>query len=76
MKENLYRGRSIGPSDLEPFYSEHIAAMTAEALHSKADIAEELAFRDSEIARLTSEVKALRHQMSRMVFDQRELGWD
>jgi hypothetical protein len=39
---------------LEPHYSRHVAAMTAEGLHSKSDIAAELAFRDKEIARLRS----------------------
>jgi len=40
------------PWDLEPYYSRHISAMSSEALHSKADIATELAFRDKEIAAL------------------------
>jgi len=31
---------------LEPFYSRHVHAMTVERLHSKADIAEQLAVRD------------------------------
>jgi hypothetical protein len=55
-------------ANLEPHYSEHVSAMTAEGLHDKAAIAAELAFRDAEIERL-------KHQMSRMVFDDRELGW-
>jgi hypothetical protein len=41
---------------LEPYYSRHIAAMTAEGLHSKSDIAAELAFRDREIVRLQETV--------------------
>lgn len=36
-------------------YSRHVAAMTAEGLHAKSDIAAELAYRDAEIARLRDE---------------------
>jgi hypothetical protein len=35
---------------MEPEYSTHMLAMTAEDLHSKADIARELAYRDKQIA--------------------------
>lgn len=38
------------PRLLEPFFSEHMEAMTVEGLHDKADIARELAFRDKQIA--------------------------
>ena len=34
------------------YYSRHVSAMTAEALHAKSDIAGELAHRDIEIDRL------------------------
>lgn len=37
---------------LGQLYMDHVMAMTAEGLHSKSDIAAELAWRDSEIARL------------------------
>jgi len=40
------------PWDLEPHYCRHTSAMTEEELHTKADIAKELAFRDQQIARL------------------------
>jgi hypothetical protein len=43
----LYADRT--PGDLEPHYSAHVAAMTAEGLHGKAEIAIELAFRDKEL---------------------------
>lgn len=43
------------PRDLEPNYSYHVRAMTVEALHSKSDIAAQLAWRDKEIERLTAE---------------------
>ncbi len=53
-----YRTRP-DPRDLEPFFSRHMMAMTAEELDSKADIAMELAYRDKRIALLEAEVAAL-----------------
>jgi hypothetical protein len=61
-------GHNVKLHELEPHYSAHVEAMTTEDLRFKSDIAAELAFRDAEIERL-------KHQMSRMVFDDRELGW-
>lgn len=49
---SLYRQHNERPHELEPTLSAHRAAMTAEALHSKAEIAEELAVRDRRIAEL------------------------
>lgn len=49
-EEKLYADRD--PSKLEPYYSRHVAAMTSEGLHSKSDIAAELAFRDERISLL------------------------
>lgn len=43
---------NLQPWDLEPHYCAHVAAMTAEALHSKAAIAEQLAWRDQTIEAL------------------------
>ena len=40
------------PATLEPHYSEHVNAMTAEKLHEKSAIAAELAYRDKRIAEL------------------------
>lgn len=37
---------------LGELYIRHVEAMTAEGLHAKSDIAEQLAWRDGEIARL------------------------
>lgn len=48
--KKLYHPRNL--SDLEPHYSHHVTAMTAENLDSKGDIAAELAARDAEILRL------------------------
>jgi hypothetical protein len=47
---NLYADRD--PRKLEPYYSRHALAMTAEGLHAKHAIAEELAWRDQRIATL------------------------
>lgn len=53
-EERLY-GHAHGLHELEPHYSRHVHAMTSEALHSKSDIAAELAWRDIEIRRLRDE---------------------
>jgi hypothetical protein len=37
------------PWNLEPHYSEHVGAMTTEELHSKHDIAKQLAWRDQQL---------------------------
>lgn len=50
----LYAERDI--IDLGEYYTKHISAMTDEGLHSKSDIAAELAFRDAEIDRLKKEL--------------------
>lgn len=49
-EEKQYAPRDI--IELGPLYLRHVSAMTGEGLHSKADIAAELAWRDAEIARL------------------------
>ena len=48
---------NLKPWDLEPHYCRHVAAMTAEGLHSKADIALQLAWRDQQLASLRRIVK-------------------
>jgi hypothetical protein len=45
---------------LEPYYCRHVSAMTTEGLHSKADIAEQLAWRDKRIAELEQEIAELK----------------
>lgn len=40
-------------------YVQHVSAMTAEKLHGKSEIAEELAFRDLQIKQLTAQVAEL-----------------
>lgn len=58
MSEKLYAERDI--VEQGDYYSRHTSAMTGEGLHSKSDIAAELAHRDIEITRLQSEVERLR----------------
>ncbi len=43
------------PDDLGELYILHVEAMTADGLHSKSDIAVQLAWRDREILRLRAE---------------------
>lgn len=45
----------VAPQDLEPYYSRHVDGMTRFALHNKADIAEQLAWRDQKIDILESQ---------------------
>ena len=53
--------KHLKPWDLEPYYSIHVSAMTTEQLHDKADIAEQLAWRDQRIVKLQDEITALTH---------------
>lgn len=55
MNKALYAERD--PRQLEPYFSQHMMAMTAEGLHMKAAIAEELAHRDKRIADLEAILK-------------------
>jgi hypothetical protein len=51
---NQYASRDIlGLDEKGNYYSKHVSAMTREGLHSKSDIAAELAFRDARIEDLT-----------------------
>lgn len=47
---------SLKPWDLEPHLSVHRSAMTTEGLHGKAEIAEQLAWRDRTIADLRGQL--------------------
>jgi len=57
MTDKLYAKRT--PSELEPWFSRHMEAMTAEDLHWKGDIAMELAWRDKQIGMLKKHVNGL-----------------
>ena len=50
--------------DYEPYFSLHLMAMTAEDLHSKGEIACELAYRDARIAELEAENARLRESIA------------
>jgi phage shock protein A len=54
---NLY-DKTRNVRDLEPHYTRHVAAMTAEVLHDKGDIAAELAYRDQQIEKVTTSLEA------------------
>lgn len=60
-------GHGTNLRELEPHYSAHVSAMTSEGLHSKGDIAAELAFRDREIARLKRELADAHRHLSQAV---------
>lgn len=62
MTDKLYADRK--PWELEPYYCNHVAAMTAEGLHEKSAIAAELAWRDKEINRLCEKVEDLEATLS------------
>jgi hypothetical protein len=49
----------LKPWDLEPYYCQHVSAMTSEGLHSKSDIAMQLAWRDKRIAELEEQLDAI-----------------
>lgn len=61
----LYAERDIqeldrrGKFSVGNYYSRHVSAMTSEGLHSKSDIAAELAYRDAEIDRLLASLDKL-----------------
>lgn len=49
-----YKERDI--EALDDYYTRHVSAMTAEALHSKSAIAAELGFRDAELDRFRARI--------------------
>lgn len=58
--QKLYAERDImALDDAGNYYCKHVSAMTGEKLHSKSDIAAELAHRDYEIDKLKSQVQQL-----------------
>lgn len=58
MTDNLYP--DLDPMKLEPDFSRHMLALTAEGLHDKSAIAEQLAWRDQTIRRLEAAALASR----------------
>ena len=57
MNKKLYLKHN--PSELQPWFAEHMDAMTSENLHSKGDIAMELAYRDKQIHNLNKIIDGL-----------------
>lgn len=55
-----YRNHDPRSVLLAPQYGEHVSAMTMERLHDKSEIAEELAARDLEMARMRHRIECLR----------------
>lgn len=64
MKEYTHRNDGRKLDQLGAYYMRHVSAMTGECLHSKSDIAAELAWRDSEIDRLSALISKLDAQLS------------
>lgn len=60
--------RNHNPMDVlkSPHYMKHASAMTKEELHDKADIAEELAWRDMQIEQLRAELTAEREKVAQL----------
>ena len=52
--------------DYEPYFSRHLMAMTTEDLHSKGEIACELAYRDHRIAELEADRNAWRESAEQL----------
>jgi hypothetical protein len=57
-EEKLYP--DLNPVELGKYYTDHVMAMTAESLHSKAAIAKQLAWRDKKIDEQAEELRILR----------------
>ena len=65
--DKLYAERD--PMELEPYYFQHMMAMTSEDLHSKSAIAEELAYRDKRIAELEAALRVAREAIESLPAD-------
>lgn len=64
--EKLYAERDICEQDEKGgFYFKHVLAMTAEGLHSKSDIAAELAHRDLRIQQLEAVLNSTRDYLAK-----------
>ncbi len=69
MSTKLYAERDAMELDRAGnFYCRHVHAMTVEDLHSKADIAAELGWRDQQLAEKDKEIAALREDKERLRF--------
>lgn len=57
----MYADRDI--ENLEPYYTNHVSAMTGEKLHDKSAIAAELAYRDKVIETLEKKIIELERKI-------------
>ena len=64
--EKLYAERDICEQDAKGgFYIKHVLAMTSEGLHSKSDLAAELAHRDLRIQQLEAVLNSTRDYLAK-----------
>lgn len=68
LEEKLYAEQN--PIKLGKYYTDHVMAMTAENLHSKADIAKQLAWRDKKLDAQAEELAALRETYKYLIAEQ------
>lgn len=66
-REKLYAERDY--DEIEPYRMKHVMAMTAEGLHSKSDIADELAYRDKVIAEQAEQLTAAKQRIAELEKD-------
>lgn len=57
----------LNPWELEPYFSQHMMSMTEENLDSKADIAEQLAFRDMQITKLSQALTYIESELFKII---------
>ena len=66
--------KMLQPWELEPYYCKHISAMTTEGLHSKHDIAKQLAWRDQRLEQARKLLFALKQTLPQLSFAPGEIG--
>lgn len=67
IREKLYAERDY--DEIEPYRMRHVMAMTAEGLHSKSDIADELAYRDKVIANQADQLTIAKQRIAELEKD-------
>ena len=75
--KKLYADRDIIELDDQGgHYVKHVMAMTSEKLHSKSDIAAELAFRDSRMAELESRIAERESSVKGLLHNLKVIKWE
>ena len=64
---NKYRNYSEDWLESSDTYGEHVSAMTGEKLHSKSDIAAELAWRDEQLAKANERVAIYKRGINKAI---------